>query len=127
MTNMLRYLTIVPLLGALTLTMLPAEAEAQVRRRAAPPARQREVNLAGTYENISSGGTCYIYSRRNGYLFVNEQGSEALFRYRGPGRLEMVEGEWDDTSATVMQTRDGRLRIKFVSTGKPGYWERTDE
>jgi len=119
---MLRYLTIVPLLGALTLTMLPARGEAQVRR----PVRQREINLAGTYENISSGGTCYIYSRRNGYLFVNENGSEALFRYRGPGRLEMVEGEWDDTTATVMPLRDGRLRIKFVSTGKPGYWDRTD-
>jgi hypothetical protein len=124
---MSRYLMIVPLLGALTLLMMPAETEAQTRRRVPPPVRQREINLAGTYENISSGGTAYIYKRRGGYLMVNEQGSEALFQYTRAGRLEMVEGEWDNTAATVQTDRQGRVKIRFDSTGKPGYWVRVDE
>jgi hypothetical protein len=119
---MLRYLTTVPLLGALML-MTVAEAEAQVRR--VPPPR-REVALAGTYENVSSGGYAYIYNRGRGYRFVNEQGSEAIFRYTGPGRLEMVEGEWAPTTATVGQDRHGRTQIRFVSDGPPGYWVRVE-
>ena len=63
---------------------------------------------------------------------VKSRPADAIHRsadaeFTGPGRLEMVEGEWDDTTATVMPMRNGRLRIKFVSTGKPGYWERVDE
>jgi hypothetical protein len=123
---MLRYLTIVPLLGALTLTMMPAETEAQTRRRTPPPARQREVNLAGTYENVSGGGTCYIYARRGGYLFVNEHGTEARFEYTARGKLEMTSGDWDPTAVTVGQDRRGQTRLRFDSGGKPGYWVRAD-
>jgi hypothetical protein len=120
---MLRYLTIVPLLGAVIL-LTATEAEAQ-RRRVPPPAR-REVALAGTYENVSSGGYAYIYERRRGYLFVNEHGSEAIFDYTGPGRLEMISGDWAPTTATVGRDRQGRTQIRFVSDGPPGYWVRVE-
>jgi hypothetical protein len=121
---MLRYLTIVPLLGALTL-LTAADATAQLRR--APPPARREVSLAGTYENISSGGTAYIHRRRGGYTFVNEHGAEAFFAPAGPGRLEMLQGEWNPTTARVQKDRRGRTLIRFDSgEGKPGYWLRVD-
>jgi hypothetical protein len=120
---MLRYLTIVPLLGALTL-LTAADATAQLRR--APPPAQREVPLEGTYENVSSGGTAYVYKRGRGYLFVNEKGTEARFEYTGRGRLEMTSGDWDPTTVTVGKDRRGQTRLRFDSGGKPGYWVRAD-
>jgi hypothetical protein len=115
---MIRYAMAAPLLVALAMLLAPAEAAGQRR----PPPRPPEVNLAGTYENVSSGGTAYIYKRGRGYLFVNEQGTEARFAYTGRGRLEMTSGDWDPTVATVGQDRRGRTRIRFDSGGKPGYW-----
>lgn len=83
-------------------------------------------DLVGTYENISSGGYCYVYGQPRGYLFVNENGSQAQFIYAGPGQLRMVRGDWDP-SITVSVERDpfGRLRLRFDSPNAPtGYWAR---
>jgi hypothetical protein len=120
---MLRSLTTMTLLGALTL-LTADDATAQPRR--APPRRDWRP-LAGIYENISSGGYAYIHARRRGYLFVNEHGAEAVFTYTAPGRLEMLFGEWAPTTARVLRDRRGRTLIEFDSgEGRPGYWLRVD-
>ena len=119
---MVRYAMAAPLLVALAVLLAPAEAAGQRR----PPPRRAEVNLAGTYENVSGGGTCYIYARRGGYLFVNEHGTEARFAYTARGKLEMTSGDWDPTTVTVGKDRQGRTRLRFDSGEKPGYWVRAD-
>jgi len=119
---MIRYAMAAPVLVALAMLLAPREASGQRR----PPARAAEVNIAGTYENVSAGGTAYVYKRRGGYLFVNEQGSEARFEYTGRGKLEMTSGDWDPTTVTVGKDRRGRVRLRFDSGDKPGYWVRAD-
>jgi len=121
---MLRSLTIAPLLGAL---MLLTAAEAAAQRRRPPPPAPMSTPLAGTYENITSGGRAFIFRRRGGYTFVNEHGAEAFFAWAAPGRLEMLVGEWNPTTARVLRDRRGRTLIQFDSGERTrGYWLRID-
>jgi hypothetical protein len=119
---MLRYLAIVPILGALIL-LTATDANAQ-RRRVPPPIRM-DTSIAGDYENITSGGYAYVRARRGGFIFVNEHGAEAFFAWAAPGRLEMMHGEWNPTTAFVQRDRHGRTLIEFHSgEGRPGHWLR---
>jgi len=85
-------------------------------------------DLAGTYFNPSARAYCRVTPRRGGYLFVNENGSPALFTYSAPGQLRMARGEWDP-NIVVSVTRDamGRMMLRFDSPSAPtGYWVRAD-
>ncbi|MBI1917944.1 MAG: hypothetical protein HYS12_24890 [Planctomycetes bacterium] len=81
-------------------------------------------DLSGTYVNTSNGGTCEVYREGRDYVFVNENGTPARFRFVGPGRLRMVAGDWNPTIvATVGVGRDGRPFLRFQEAGNPpGYW-----
>lgn len=80
--------------------------------------------LPGTYHNRSGGGMCRVHRQPRGYLFINENGSRAVFDYVAPGRLQMIRGEWNpDTMVTVSQDGVGRTVLRFKEPGKPpGYW-----
>jgi hypothetical protein len=80
--------------------------------------------LPGTYENVSGGGYCYVYGRMRGYVFVNENGSQALFAPTGWGQLRMVSGDWDPSIVvSVGQDAYGRTQLRFDSPNAPtGYW-----
>jgi len=90
---------------------------------AAPPFPAR-VDLSGTYVNTSNDGVCEVYRQGRDYVFVNENGTPARFRFVGPGRLAMVSGVWNpDTVVTVGRGRDGRPVIRFKEPGNPpGTW-----
>jgi hypothetical protein len=125
---MWRYLWLL-LLPALLLTgTAPATAQWPQPRpapvwRAAPASR-----LDGAYLH-QNGGPCSVERRRDGYLFINEQGSWARFVFTGPNRLEQVGvTEWDpSTVCTVSRDRFGRTVLRFDSSdGPPGYWRSAD-
>lgn len=117
---MLRTIAAIPLLGA---AIFLTAADAGAQRRVIVPHRQIvDTGLAGTYENISSGGTCYIYRSGRGWTFVNEHGASAYFVEAWPGQLDMVSGEWDPTTVTVGRHRNGQLLLRFDSGTRPGYW-----
>src|ERR1043166_2660605 len=99
-------------------------ATAQWPRPAVPPPG----DLSGPYVNTSNDGPCEVYRRGRDYIFINENGTRACFRFVGPGELRMVSGGWNpDTIATVGTGRDGRPFIRFQEPGqRPGYWVRTD-
>src|SRR5262245_56681699 len=78
-TEMMRYFTAL-LLPAMFLVLTPAPADAQ----------RPDPRLAGTYVNMNNGGDCYVEQRGSDYRFVNENGSEAYFRYGERGRLYLV-------------------------------------
>jgi hypothetical protein len=84
----------------------------------------RDESLSGSYVNTSNDKGCEVYRRGRDYVFVNENGTPARFTFVGPGRLEMVSGDWNpDTVATVRRDRDGRLVLRFKEPGQPaGYW-----
>lgn len=93
----------------------------------APASAARFINgLPGTYQNVSNGGICYVYGQWGGYVFVNENGSQALFQYVAPGQLRMVQGEWDPSVvASIDYDAYGRTQIRFDSPYAPtGYWVR---
>lgn len=117
---MLRILATIPLLAA-ALWLAPA-AEARQWRYPIGPRPIVGMGLEGTYENISSGGTAYIYRSGRGWVFVNEHGASAYFVQVTPRRLEMVHGEWDPTVVTVGRHRNGQLLLRFDSGTRPGYW-----
>jgi hypothetical protein len=116
---MLRYIGGLLLLPALFLapTLTPIEPSAARAQRFV-------TQLPGTYQNVSNGGFCYVYGQWGGYVFVNENGSQALFQYAAPGQLRMVQGEWDPSVvASVGYDAYGRPQIRFDSPYSPtGYW-----
>jgi hypothetical protein len=120
---MLRYLTAAVLPVALFL-LIPVPASGQGR---VPPARSRHVvhdRIAGTYQNVSGGGTCFVYNRIESYLFVNERGDQAEFAYVAPRRLRMISGDWDpNIVVTVSSDAQGRTVLRFDAPRTPtGYW-----
>jgi len=74
--------------------------------------------------NTSNGQPCQVDRRGRDYVFTNENGSLARFAFTGPGRLRMVEGDWNpDTVVTVTQDRYGRPVLRFQEPGNPpGTW-----
>ena len=88
---------------------------------APPPPRG---DLSGTYINTSNNGTCEVFRRGRDYVFVNENGTPARFRFVGPNQLRIVSGDWNpNTVATVGVGRDGRPFIRFKEPGnRPGFW-----
>jgi len=48
--------------------------------------------------------------------------------YVGPNQFRMVGGDWDPRTVATVLGRDpsGRMVIRFVSTGPPGYWVQED-
>ena len=93
-----------------------------------PPPLPPPEDLSGPYVNTSNDGPCEVYREGRDYVFVNEKGTPARFRFVRPGELRMVRGEWNpDTVATVGQGRDGRPFIRFKEPGNPpGHWVRRD-
>jgi len=80
---------------------------------AAPPFPARD-DLSGNYVNTSNGGACEVYRQGRDYVFVNENGTPARFRFVGPNQLRIVSGDWNpNTVATVGQGRDGRPFLRF--------------
>lgn len=109
------------LLPAMLLLTAPAPADAYWP----VPARARVgYNLAGPYVNVTNGGQCAVYPEGGGYLFVNENGSQAYFVFFAPNRLQQASGQWDPSVvATVTTDRLGRMAIRFDSpNAPPGYW-----
>jgi hypothetical protein len=90
-----------------------------------PGWRQRiRDEIAGTYVNQSNGRQCYVNRQGRGYEFVNENGTPAQFVFTGPGRLQMVSGDWDpDIVVSVSRDRVGRTVLRFDSpNAAPGVW-----
>ena len=126
---MLRYLTGLLLPAALfALSPAPADAQYPYPPRRPPDRRWVDDNISGRYENVTSGGDCEVYRRGRGFVFINEHGTRAYFVYDGPGRLRMVDGDWNpSTQVTVSGDRDGRTVLRFKTWGeRPGYWVSTD-
>jgi hypothetical protein len=104
---------------------IPAPTSAQWE----PPAPRRwgRTDIAGRYV-FENGGNCSVSRRRDGYLFINERGSRAIFAWSGPRQLQLVstEGGWDPNMvATVSLDRRGRTVIAFDAPGNPtSYWTR---
>ena len=44
--------------------------------------------MSGTYVNTSNNGTCEVYREGRDYVFVNENGTPARFRFVGRGQLQ---------------------------------------
>lgn len=88
-----------------------------------PPVRS---DLSGRYVNQSNGAECSIFRQGRTFVFINEGGTRARFRYVGPRRLEMVAGDWDPRTVATVEglNPEGRMVIRFDSTGSPGYWVR---
>ena len=80
--------------------------------------------LPGLYTNQSNGESCEVHPHRRGYLFVNENGSEAVFGYTAPGKLRMIAGTWNpEILVTVSRDRQGRTVLRFNKPFTPaGYW-----
>jgi len=89
-----------------------------------PPPPPPPGDLSGTYVNTSNNGTCEVYREGRNYVFVNENGTPARFRFVGPDQLRIVSGDWNpNTVATVGVGRDGRPFIRFKEPGnRPGFW-----
>ncbi len=119
---MFRYAVPVFLTSALLLGAYTTEARAQWGR--APAGN----DLSGRYINQSNGGQCFIYRQGGSYVFTNENGTPARFVYVGPNQFRMVGGDWDPRTVATVLGRDpsGRMVIRFVSTGPPGYWVQED-
>ncbi len=118
--------TCATLLMPLVLLVSSSNAEARLNQRypipyIPPVARDA---LPGTYSNVSGGGTCEVHAHRRGYLFINENGSQALFAYYAPGKMRMIAGTWNpNIDVTVSQDRRGRTVIRFDEPFTPaGYW-----
>ena len=109
------------LLPAMFLAFWPAPADAQWRARPLDP-------VAGAYVNTTNNGTCYVQPWGSGYVFTNENGSQAQFEFVAPRQLQNVSGEWEpDMIATVQRGRLGRTAIRFDSPrNPPGYWVRVN-
>ncbi len=94
-----------------------------------PPARGRWMHphISGRYV-IGSNGYCSVSRQGRGYLFVNENGAEAVFDWTGPRRLGVVYtiNGWDpNIVATVTRDPSGRMVLRFDAPGTPtGYWTR---
>ncbi len=101
----------------------PAPVSAQWERPG--PRYVAHPNIAGRYA-FGSSGNCFVYPRREGYLFVNERGSRAIFAWSGPRRLSLVstEGGWDPNMiVTVSRDRYGRTVLAFDAPDTPtSYW-----
>ena len=102
--------------------LLAGNSPATAQRR--PPPLPPQVDLSGPYVNTSNDGACEVYRQGRDYVFVNENGTPARFRFVGRGRLEMVSGDWNpDTVVTVGRGRDGRPVLRFKEPGNPpGTW-----
>lgn len=89
--------------------------------------RWRRDPLPGDYV-ANSGGPCTVARVGADYLFVNDKGSTARFRFIGPDTLAWVSGGWDpNVVARVGQDRLGRTLIRFDAPGlAPGFWTRVD-
>jgi hypothetical protein len=89
---------------------------------------QRFPGIAGQYVNDNGGGECSVSPRGDGFLFVNERGSRAIFGWAGPRRLRVIRiiDGWDpNISATVTQDGLGRTVIRFYAPyTPPGSWTR---
>lgn len=81
-------------------------------------------DISGIYINRSNGGECRVEPRGRTFLFINENGTPASFAYVGPGRLQMVGGDWDpNVVVSVLHDRFGRQVLRFDSgNSPPGYW-----
>jgi hypothetical protein len=62
------------------------------------------------------------------YIFVNDHGTEARFRYVGPRRLAWVGGGWDpNVVVTVGPGGRGRTLLRFDAPFMaPGFWISAD-
>jgi hypothetical protein len=122
---MFRTVATLLLAGAVALTSVaPALAQGGLVTARAP---WGAANLSGRYTNMSGGGICTIQGWGGQYLFTNENGSQAIFAFTGPRRLEMVRGEWDpNIIVTVGSDRLGRTLLRFDAPNTvPGYWLQT--
>jgi hypothetical protein len=84
-------------------------------------------DLSGRY--LSQGGApCSVRREGDGYLFTNDQGSWARFKFTGRNRLEQVEGQWDPAVVcTVTRDDRGRTVLRFDSPNAPaGSWTSAD-
>jgi hypothetical protein len=86
------------------------------------------VDLSGPYVNTSNGGACEVYRRGRDYVFVNENGTPARFRFVAPGQLRLISGDWNPaTVATLGTDREGRTFLRFKEPGNPpGFWVRQE-
>ena len=119
--------TVVALLfPALLLLSSPGHAEAQWDRPYSTPNYGQIARdaLPGLYTNVSNSGTCEVRPHRRGYLFINENGSQALFAYYAPGKMRMIAGTWNpEILVSVSQDRQGRTVLRFEEPFTPaGYW-----
>jgi hypothetical protein len=62
------------------------------------------------------GAQCSIRREGDSYLFANDQGSRARFKFTGREQLEQVEGQWDPAVVCTV-TRDNQGRTAF--SGSP--------
>ncbi len=85
--------------------------------------------LPGPYVNVTNGGPCAVARVGPDYVFTNEKGDPARFRFVGPDRLAYVSGRgWDpNIVATVGTNRRGRTTIRFEAPWTaPGLWVAAD-
>jgi hypothetical protein len=126
---MCRWISMV-VLPALLILASAAPVEAQWPGRVPAPGWRswRGQDISGRYISQPNRSLCYVYRQDDGYEFVNDSGSRALFVYTAPGRLEQVAGEWDPSVvATVTRNRWGRIVLQFDSpNAPPGYWVSAD-
>jgi hypothetical protein len=93
---------------------------------AQPPGRRRDP-LPGDYRS-ESGGACTVARVGRDYIFTNDKGTSARYRFSGPDTLVWVGGGWDpNVVATVSRGRLGRIQIRFdAPRTPPGFWTRVD-
>jgi hypothetical protein len=101
----------------------PTQVSAQWER---PEARRwGHISIAGRYV-FESGGNCFVYRQRDGYLFINERGARAIFDWTGPRQLRLIstEGGWNPNMVvTVSRDRFGRTVLAFDGPDTPTtYW-----
>src|SRR4051794_5192235 len=109
------------LTAPLVLISTPA-AEAQMARQRP---RRQPVLMTGVYLSGASQAYCYVLRRPDGYLFIDENGGQALFDFTAPDRLEilaMTEGD-PRIVATVGRDELDRPAIRFDAPGMvPAFW-----
>jgi len=119
---MWRSLSMLLLPAALTL-LAPTTADASLQAPLPPGWGSPGIgDLSGMYS--TNQGPASVQRRGRNFVFTNPSGSQAVFMFVGPGRLEQVTGSWDPSVvATVSRDRQGRIVIRFDSPNAPsGYW-----
>ncbi|MBY0229000.1 MAG: hypothetical protein K2W96_06960 [Gemmataceae bacterium] len=86
---------------------------------------QRPDPLPGEYYNISSNARCAVTRTADGYVFENESGARAHFRFIAFDTLAVAESpSWDpNTRAYPQRDGFGRIVIVFKAPGRsPEAW-----